>query len=102
PKMPRGLSAAEKATLERWIAEGAEYQRHWAFVPPQRPPLPTPALRDRARNPIDLFVLDRLEKLGLQPSPEADRYTLARRVALDLTGLPPSPAAVDRFVADPR
>ncbi len=100
PKMPRGLSAAEKTTLERWIAEGAEYQRHWAFVPPQRPPLPAPALRERARNPIDLFVLDRLEKLGLQPSPEADRFTLARRVALDLTGLPPSIEAVERFVND--
>jgi hypothetical protein len=102
PKMPKGLSAAEKVTLKRWIGEGAEYQRHWAFVPPVRPAVPKTTREGWGRNPIDRFVLAKLEKLGLSPSPEADRYTLARRVALDLTGLPPSLESVDRFVLDKR
>jgi len=100
PKGHKELKDAEKELLKRWIAEGAEYQRHWAFVAPQRPLLPALRNKNWARNPIDHFVLARLEKEGLQPSPEADRYTLARRVAIDLTGLPPAPAMVDRFVAD--
>jgi hypothetical protein len=94
------LKDAEKQLLKRWIAEGAEYQRHWAFVAPKRPALPEPKTKDWARNPIDRFVLARLEKEGLKPSPDADRYTLARRVCLDLTGLPPTIEAVDRFVND--
>ena len=92
------LTAAEKALLKRWIVEGAEYQRHWAFVVPKLPPVPPPpsppyqggAKGGWVRNPIDRFLLARMEKEGLQPSPEADRYTLARRLALDLTGLPPT------------
>jgi mono/diheme cytochrome c family protein len=95
------LKESEKQLLKRWIAEGAEYQRHWAFVAPKRPALPQPRFKGWSRNPIDLFVLARLEKEELKPSPEADRYTLARRVCLDLTGLPPTIAAVDRFVNDP-
>jgi hypothetical protein len=94
------LKPAEKELLKRWIAEGAEYQRHWAFVAPKRPVVPEPKTKDWARNPIDRFVLARLEKEGLKPAPEADRYTLARRVCLDLTGLPPTTEAVDRFVND--
>ncbi|HYT93384.1 MAG TPA: DUF1553 domain-containing protein, partial [Gemmataceae bacterium] len=96
------LKAHEKALLKRWIDEGAEYQRHWAFVPPQRPPLPVTKTKGWARNAIDHFVLARLEKEGLQPAPEADRYALARRVTLDLTGLPPTIATVDTFVNDKR
>ncbi len=99
-KLP--LSAAQKKTLERWIREGAQYTTHWAFVAPKRPAFPVLKNRTWARNPIDTFVLSRLEKEGLAPSPEADRYTLARRVALDLVGLPPTPEEADAFVNDAR
>jgi hypothetical protein len=99
-KAQKPLKEAEKELLKRWIQEGAEYQKHWAFVPPQRPPLPAVKNASWPRNPIDHFVLARLEAEGLKPAPEADRYTLARRVALDLTGLPPTIEAVDRFVSD--
>ena len=70
--------------ISRWIEQGAQYEPHWSFIAPVRPDLP--ALRDAAwpRNAIDAFVLDRLEREGLQPSPEADRATLLRRVTLDL------------------
>ncbi|MCI0464209.1 MAG: PSD1 and planctomycete cytochrome C domain-containing protein [Gemmataceae bacterium] len=96
------LKAHQKELLRRWIDEGAEYQKHWAFVAPQHPEVPAPRNAGWARNPIDRFVLARLEREGLKPAPEADRYALARRVAIDLTGLPPTLAAVDRFVNDPR
>jgi hypothetical protein len=100
-KSHKQLKESEKQLLKRWIAEGAEYQRHWAFVAPKRPKLPVPKTKGWARNPIDRFILARLEAAGLKPSPEADRYTLARRVSIDLTGLPPTPEAADRFVNDP-
>ncbi len=103
PMPPSGerLSAEEVELLRRWIDEGAEYQQHWAFRRPVRPE--RPAVRDTTwpRSEIDYFVLARLEKEGLKPSPEADPFTLARRVALDLTGLPPSRDALDRFLAAP-
>ena len=96
------LNAEQKRILETWIARGAEYSTHWAFVAPRWPTLP--AVRDVnwPRQPLDRFVLARLEKEGLRPSPEADRYTLARRVALDLTGLAPTPEEADAFVRDTR
>ncbi|HEX8913868.1 MAG TPA: DUF1549 domain-containing protein, partial [Humisphaera sp.] len=100
PKSNRTLSAAQKEMLKRWVAEGAEYQPHWAFTPAGRPPVPAVSRKDWVRNPIDAFVLARLEQEGLEPSPEADRATLIRRVTLDLTGLPPAPAEVKRFVED--
>lgn len=87
-------------TLRRWIAEGAEYQPHWAFLAPRRPEAPANGDTGWARNAIDHFLLARLEREGLRPSPEADKRTLLRRVTLDLTGLPPTPADVDAFVAD--
>ncbi|MFO0850006.1 MAG: DUF1553 domain-containing protein [Gemmataceae bacterium] len=94
------LTAAQKATLKRWVAEGAEYQPHWSFIPPTRPAVP--AVKDKAwvRTPVDAFILAELEKRGLKPAPEADKRTLARRLALDLTGLPPNPADVEAFVKD--
>jgi Protein of unknown function (DUF1553)/Protein of unknown function (DUF1549)/Planctomycete cytochrome C len=94
------LNAHQKGVLRRWIAEGAEYKVHWAFLRPERPALP--AVRDRSwvRNEIDAFVLARLEQAGLKPSPEADRTTLIRRLSLDLIGLPPTLAEVDAFLAD--
>ncbi|VTT97524.1 hypothetical protein : Uncharacterized protein OS=Singulisphaera acidiphila (strain ATCC BAA-1392 / DSM 18658 / VKM B-2454 / MOB10) GN=Sinac_0947 PE=4 SV=1: PSCyt1: PSCyt2: Laminin_G_3: PSD1 [Gemmataceae bacterium] len=100
PKSHKKLTAAQKETLKRWIAEGAEYQPHWSFLSPTRPKVP--AVQDKAwvRNPIDAFVLAKLEAAGLKPAPEADRRTLARRLAFDLTGLPPEPADVEAFVAD--
>jgi hypothetical protein len=99
-KSHKVLKEAEKQLLKRWIDEGAEYQKHWAFIPPQRPALPEVKNKSWPRNAVDYFVLARLEAEGLTPAPESDRYTLARRVALDLTGLPPTLEAVDRFVAD--
>jgi len=103
PKAHKVLDEREKAVLQRWIAEGAEYQGHWAFLPPERPEVPAitdAAQRARAVNPIDHFVMARLAQEKLTLSPEADRATLIRRVSLDLTGIPPTPAEVDALLAD--
>jgi hypothetical protein len=97
------LSPPQKELLKRWIAAGAEYKPHWSFVPPRQAPLPESKDgpdKHWARNPIDAFVLARLEAAGLTPSPQADRYTLLRRVSLDLIGLPPTPAEVDAVLAE--
>ncbi len=102
PASHKQLSPRERETLRRWVAEGAEYQPHWSFLVPERPDLPAVKLNAWPRNAIDRFVLARLEREGLQPSPETDRATLLRRVTLDLTGLPPTPAEVDAFVLDNR
>ena len=96
------LDAEQKETLRRWIEAGAPWQKHWAFLAPERPAAPAVADAGWVRNPIDAFVLARLEAAGLQPAREAGRRTLARRLSLDLTGLPPSPERVEAFVADPR
>lgn len=100
PELKKELTNAQKETLVRWINEGAEYQLHWAFIPPSRPELPAVQKPQWVRNPIDQFVLAKLEAVGMTPAPEADRHTLARRVSLDLVGLPPDPALVEAFVAD--
>ena len=100
PKSNRRLSPAQKETLKRWISEGANYSQHWAYVPPVRPQAPAVKNPAGARNPIDGLVLEKLEAAGLQPSPEASRETLIRRLSLDLIGLPPKPEEVDAFVAD--
>jgi hypothetical protein len=92
------LSAAQINVLKRWVEEGAEYKGHWAFIAPTRPELPKVNDEKWARNPIDRFILARLEKEGLKPSPEADPATLIRRLTLDLTGLPPTIAEVDEFL----
>ncbi len=100
PGHHKSLTAAQVAVIRRWIEQGADWKTHWAFVAPRRPA--EPEVRDRAwpRNPIDRFVLARLEAEGLKPSPEADRATSIRRLSLDLTGLPPAPAEVDAFLKD--
>jgi len=100
PKSGRELSPAQTEVLRRWIAEGAKWEKHWAFVPPTRPPLPS--VKDSAwpRGAIDAHILSRLEKAGLRPSLETDRATLIRRMSFDLTGLQPTPAEVDAFVRD--
>jgi Protein of unknown function (DUF1553)/Protein of unknown function (DUF1549)/Concanavalin A-like lectin/glucanases superfamily/Planctomycete cytochrome C len=100
-KTSKTLTADQKDRLRRWIAAGAPYQAHWSLIAPARSPVPIVRVKDRVRNPIDAFILARLEKAGLQPAPEADRRTLARRASLDLTGLPPTPAQVKEFVDDP-
>lgn len=100
PSTKKTLTAEQIAKLERWIAEGAQYEPHWSFIRPVRPQPPEVKQMGWVRNPIDQFVLARLEQLGLEPAPEADRRSLARRASLDLTGLPPEPAAVDAFVND--
>jgi hypothetical protein len=84
------LKPEEIEILRRWVAEGAEYKKHWSFVAPQRPPVPQVSDATWVRNPIDAFILARLEAEGLKPSPPAAANTLLRRVSLDLVGLPPT------------
>ncbi|MBI3412177.1 MAG: DUF1553 domain-containing protein [Planctomycetes bacterium] len=94
------LTSAQKETLKEWIAAGAEYQPHWSLIAPNRTEPPKVKNAAWVRNPIDAFVLAELEKRGLTPAPEADRRTLARRLSLDMIGLPPTPAEVEAFVND--
>jgi hypothetical protein len=94
------LSAAEKARLRRWVEQGAEYEPHWAFVAPTRPPVPEIAQGQRVNNPIDAFVLARLDAEGIEPSPRASKERLIRRVYFDLIGLPPTLEEIDEFLAD--
>lgn len=109
-KLHKPLTTQQKALLKQWVAEGAEYQGHWAFISPVRPEVPQ--IKDEGGRmkdengkptpplPIDAFILDRLTKEKLTLSPEADKATLIRRVTLDLTGLPPTPEEADAFVND--
>ncbi|MEY2821723.1 MAG: hypothetical protein RL105_1295, partial [Verrucomicrobiota bacterium] len=97
PDSHKQLTPAQIETLRRWIAEGAAYRKHWSFEPPSRPAVPGGG---EGLSPIDAFLREELAKHGLKPSPEADRERLIRRVTLDLTGLPPTPAEVDAFLAD--
>src|SRR5262245_7711848 len=94
------LTDAQKQLLVRWIREGAAYQPHWSLIPPQRPAVPKVGNSWWVRNPIDSFIAARLEAARLAPAPEADRRTLARRLSLDLTGLPPTRESVEAFVND--
>lgn len=96
----KSLTAAQKDIIKKWIEEGAPWKEHWAFVAPVRPALPEVHDAAWVRNPIDRFVLARLEANGVHPAPEAPRATLIRRVSLDLTGLPPDAADVYAFVND--
>jgi hypothetical protein len=100
PDSHRELTAKQKETLRRWIEEGATYQKHWSFIPPEKAPLPQVSDSMWVRNEIDRFVMARLDAEGLKPSPEADRRMLIRRVYFDLTGLPPSAEEVETFVTD--
>jgi hypothetical protein len=94
------LTSAEKATLKRWIEEGAAYADFWAFVPPQMPNLEIDAKLNGSTQPIDQLIMSQLQKQGLTPQPRADRRTLIRRLSLDLTGLPPTPAEIHSFLND--
>ena len=98
----RELTAEQKEILRRWIDEGAVYAKHWAFIPPAKQALPDVGEQAWVKNEIDRFVLAKLEDEGLQPSDEASRRMVIRRLFLDLTGLPPSVDEVEAFVADER
>ncbi len=99
PDSNRTLTRAQIAALTRWIAEGATYQPHWSFIPPGRPLAPEVSLPDWPRQPLDRFVLARLDALNLAPAPAAAPVVWLRRASLDLTGLPPAPAELDAFAA---
>ncbi len=100
PDSNKILTTEEKKTIETWIAQGAKYEGHWAFAPLERPSLPPVKDKGWVKTPIDQFVLANLESKGLKPSQPADKATLLRRVSLDITGLPPSQAQLDAFLAD--
>ncbi len=100
PESHKKLTQEQKELLRRWVAEGAQYEPHWSFITPKRPELPSVKDSRWPRNPIDRFILAGLEAAGLEPAPEADRQTLVRRLALDLTGLPPAPEEIERFLTD--
>ncbi|MEZ6132970.1 MAG: PSD1 and planctomycete cytochrome C domain-containing protein [Planctomycetaceae bacterium] len=100
PSRDKQITAEEAQLLKQWIADGAEYSNHWAFERPQRPDVPAVTNTSGVNNPIDNFVVAKLEASGLSPSQPADKVTLVRRLFLDLLGLPPSPEQVDEFVAD--
>lgn len=104
-KMPpadsgKEISPQEIKLIQRWIEQGAEYQQHWSFIPPRRPELPAVKDQSWTQSPIDRFVLARLEREGLKPSPRTDKSTLCRRLSLDLTGLPPTLAELNAFLND--
>ena len=96
PEHHKPLTSSEKETIRRWIEQGAEYQQHWSFVAPEKADLPLPGVA----NPIDSFLQHRIQKEGLSVAGEASKETLIRRVTLDLTGLPPTPAEIETFLSD--
>ncbi len=95
------LTPYETALIKKWIKQGAKYETHWAFIPPVKAPLPAIKNKDKARNEIDYFILSKLEEKGLDPSEEADKERLLKRVSMDITGLPPTAAMMDRIVKEP-
>ena len=101
PESGKTLSVEQREMLARWIESGADWQDHWSFVAPRRSSLPTVQVVTWPQNSIDYFTLARMESMGLSPADEADRRTLIRRVTLDLTGLPPTPAEIKQFLTDP-
>lgn len=100
PKTHKKLSAQQKEILKQWIAQGAEYEPFWAYVVPKRPAVPQVDDEQWVRNPIDAFILQKLEETHLKPTPEADKRTLLRRLSLDLIGLPPTPQEMQAFLDD--
>jgi len=101
PESHKTLSSEQKERVRRWILEGALWQGHWAYVKPERPEVPkVRAAGFVVRNPIDAFILQRLQAQKLRPAPEADRRAIARRLALDVTGLPPAAELLEAFLRD--
>jgi hypothetical protein len=100
PELNKPLSDQEKQLLQRWIDEGAEYEEHWAYVPPRWPAEISPRETDSLSHLIDTLIENQLSKVGLQPAAEADRITLIRRLSIDLTGIPPTAREVEDFIHD--
>ena len=100
PKEGKSPTQEQIETLVAWVQEGAPWQNHWSFIPPEKPPLPGVKQERWPANEIDRFILARMEKEGFTPAPDADRAALLRRVTFDLTGLPPTPEDVDAFASD--
>ena len=100
PESNLTISPEEIAYILKWIEQGAEYKQHWSFIPPVRSEPPAISHEEKARNDIDRFILARLEQEGLEPSEEASRETLIRRLSFDITGLPPTLEEIDAFLAD--
>ena len=96
----RALTSSDIETLRKWISQGGKWEKHWAFIPPKLPTIPPAKNSAWPSGAIDRFVLAKLQRAGLQPSPRADREMLLRRVSFDLTGLPPTPRDIDAFLAD--
>ena len=94
------LTAHEIAVIEKWIKQGAKYERHWAFTPPKSHQIPKVENKEWAKNEIDYFILQKLEQKGIKPNEQADKERLLKRVSLDLTGLPPDMETMNRFMAD--
>jgi len=97
--LPR-LTAREVAIIKRWIEQGAPYEKHWAFLPPQLPELPAVSDRSWPINAIDYFVLEKMEQQGLTPNEPADKERLLKRVSIDITGMLPTPEETDTFLKD--
>ncbi len=102
PQFGKKLAPEQIVLIRKWVEQGANWSEHWAFIAPQAPELPKVKNTSWPRNEVDAFILARLEREKLQPSPEADKTTLIRRLTLDLTGLPPTLAEVDQFLSDTR
>jgi hypothetical protein len=100
PNSNLSLTRYEIALIGKWIEQGAEWKKHWSFLPPEKSPVPTVKAKEWPKNEIDYFVLQQLEQKGLAPAPEAAKETLLRRLSFDLTGLPPTVQEVDAFLAD--
>src|SRR6201999_2732563 len=100
PEAHKTLKPEQIASVREWVRQGAVYEEHWSFIAPKLQPLPAVAKQGWGRTPIDNFILARLQKEGLSPSPQADKRSLIRRVTYDLTGLPPTPQEVEAFAAD--
>ena len=100
PDSKLSLTPREKAILIKWIEQGANWKKHWAYIPPEKAPLPQIKNKSWAQNEIDYFVGKQLEAIGLKPSQRADKVTLIRRLSFDLTGLPPTPEEVNAFIED--
>ena len=100
PESNLSLTETEKAILIKWVEQGAQWKDHWAYIPPEKAELPEVKNSDWPKNELDYFVLNTLETKGLQPSPEASKRTLIRRLSLDLIGLPPSPEEINTFIND--
>ena len=95
------LSPYDIAIIAKWIEQGAEYKKHWSFIPPIKTNLPKTKNKDWANNELDYLILNKLEQQGLYPAPKASKETLLRRITIDLTGLPPTPEEIDAFLSDP-